>query len=206
MKPAHIIIPLEALAGHDEYVTIRDIPHVRIDLRYASNNNFIGRDLYGHFDGGFLHRRAATQLAEAARRLQRYKPGWRLLVLDALRPGRVQRQLWAAVEGTPKEIYVANPDRGSIHSFGMAIDLTLEDENGVEQDMGTPFDDFTLLSHPAREKEMLANGKLSAQQHASRLLLRRCMTEAGFATIPTEWWHFDAADKVMIRATFRLVE
>jgi len=206
MKPAHIIIPLEALTGHDEYVSIRNIPHVRLDLRYAGSNNFIGRDLYGKFDGGMLHRRAAAQLRDAALRLQRHQPGWRLLVLDALRPGRVQRELWAAVEGTPEEIYVANPDRGSIHSFGMAIDLTLEDEHGVEQDMGTPFDDFTLLSHPAHEAALLADGRLSELQHANRLLLRRCMTEASFATIPTEWWHFDAADKAMIRATFRLVE
>lgn len=203
MKPT---IPLEALSEHDDYVSIRGIPHVRIDLRYGSSKNFVGRDLYGSYDGAILHRHAAALLRDAAALLQRYQPGWRLLVLDALRPGRAQRELWAAVEGTPDALYVVNPVRGSIHSFGMAIDVTLEDTNGVELDMGTPFDDFTLLSHPAHEAEHLADGQLSPAQHANRLLLRRCMTEAGFATISTEWWHFDAADKAMIRETFRLID
>ncbi|XLM23276.1 D-alanyl-D-alanine dipeptidase, partial [Chromobacterium piscinae] len=67
---------------------------------------------------------------------------------DALRPGRVQRVLWDIVKDTPQRVYVADPARGSIHSFGMAVDLTVEDGQGRELDLGTGFDDFTERAQP----------------------------------------------------------
>ncbi|WP_293762654.1 M15 family metallopeptidase [uncultured Aquitalea sp.] len=200
------IIALEDMLAHPEYLSLREIPGLHLDLRYASDNNFIGHDLYGRFDGAYLHQQAAAQLQKAVALLAARKPDWRFRVLDALRPGRVQRVLWAKVAGTPEEIYVADPDKGSIHSFGMAIDITLDDEDGNEVDMGTPFDDFTLLAHPAHEPTMLAEGRLSQAQLANRQLLRDCLYGAGFHGIPAEWWHFDAADKHWIRQHLALVE
>jgi D-alanyl-D-alanine dipeptidase len=102
-------------------------------------------------------------------------------------------------------MYLADPQRGSIHSFGMALDVTLLDEAGREFDMGTGFDDMTLLSHPALEARFLASGDLTAAQAANRQLLRDAMFQAGFVGINTEWWHFDCGDRNVVRQTFRRV-
>jgi D-alanyl-D-alanine dipeptidase len=102
-------------------------------------------------------------------------------------------------------MYLANPQRGSIHSFGMALDITLLDADGRELDMGTGFDDMTELSHPALEARFLASGALTAQQVANRQLLRDAMFQAGFVGINTEWWHFDCGDRNVVRQTFSRV-
>jgi D-alanyl-D-alanine dipeptidase len=117
----------------------------------------------------------------------------------------VQQQLWDALDGTDLQMYLANPVRGSIHSYGMALDITILDEQGRELDMGTGFDDMTELSHPALEEAYLAGGQLTGQQLANRLLLREAMNEAGFVGIRTEWWHFDCGDRELVRQTFRRV-
>lgn len=200
------VLPFEQLAGHDQFVSLHDMGELALDLRYAGPDNFVGRNLYAGFDGAFLHRQAADKLCRAAALLAQRRPGWRLRVLDALRPARVQRVLWAEVEGTPMEIYVANPALGSIHSFGMAVDVTLQDETGREVDMGTPFDDFTELAQPQCETAMCDAGRLSLAQLEHRLLLRQCMLDAGFRNILTEWWHFDGGERQHIRHTFALVE
>lgn len=200
------VIRMEELAAHPEYLSIADIDGVRLDLRYACANNFVGRNLYGDAAPALLHRRAAEQLSQAARALSLQRPGYRLRVFDALRPGRVQRVLWDIVKDTPQRIYVADPARGSIHSFGMAVDLSVEDAEGRELDMGTGFDDFTELAQPQREPELARTGRLSAAQLDNRLLLRGCMLEAGFYGIATEWWHFEAAERNWVRAHMLLIE
>lgn len=200
------VINLEVLAAHPEYVSIADIDGVRLDLRYACANNFVGHNLYGDAAPALLHQRAAEQLSLAAQELHRQRPGHRLRVFDALRPGRVQRVLWDIVKDTPQRIYVADPARGSIHSFGMAVDLSVEDEHGCELDMGTGFDDFTELAQPQREPDLRQSGRLSAAQLDNRLLLRGCMLQAGFYGIATEWWHFEAADRNWVRAHMLLIE
>lgn len=200
------VLPFEQLVGHEEFVSLRAVSELVLDLRYATPNNFVGRNLYSGFDAAFLHRDAAAKLHRASALLTQRFPGWQLKVLDALRPGRVQRVLWSIVEGTPMEVYVANPALGSIHSFGMAVDVTLQDEAGREADMGTPFDDFTELAQPQCEPQMRDAGRLSATQLANRLLLRDCMQDAGFLSIRSEWWHFDGGDRQLIRHRFVLVE
>ncbi|MDF0606735.1 M15 family metallopeptidase [Neisseriaceae bacterium TC5R-5] len=199
-------ITLEQLAVHPEYVAIAHLPGVSVDLRYATADNFIGHDLYGGAVAAYLHRQAASQLVQAVAHLQQVRPGWRLRVFDALRPARVQRVLWDKVKDTEQQIYVANPARGSIHSFGMAVDVSLEDEAGVSVDMGTDFDDFSLRAQPQYEAQMLAEGLLSTTQVAHRELLRQCLFAAGFIGIATEWWHFEAADRQWVRDNMCLVE
>jgi D-alanyl-D-alanine dipeptidase len=100
------------------------------------------------------------------------------------------------------QAYLADPARGSIHSFGMAVDVTLVDSGGDEIDMGTPFDDMSERSHPALEQALLASGELDRAQVDNRLLLRKAMEHAGWRGISREWWHFDAGDRERIRAEF----
>ena len=204
-EAAGATVASEDIAGSPEFRHLSSIAGIRVDLRYASANNFVGRDLYSPFDCAWLHRDAAAALEKVVAYLAARAPGHTALVLDALRPQRVQQQLWDALAGTGLQMYLANPVRGSIHSYGMALDITLLDEQGRELDMGTGFDDMTNLSHPALEEGFLITGELTDEQVANRRLLREGMLEAGFFGINTEWWHFDCGDRELVRATYRRV-
>lgn len=198
-------IPSEDIAGHPEFRHLSTIDGIAVDLRYATPNNFVGRDLYSPYDCAWLHVDAAAALARVVAWLRLAHPGLTPLVLDALRPQRVQQQLWDTLAGTGLQMYLADPARGSIHSYGMALDITLLDGDGRELDMGTGFDDMTELSHPALEEGFLRAGALSDVQVANRRLLRGAMAQAGFVGINTEWWHFDCGDRNRVRQTFRRV-
>ena len=195
----------EDIAGSEEFRHLSTIDGIAVDLRYAGADNFVGRDLYSPFDCAWLHRDAAAALEQVVAWLAQQRPGYTALVLDALRPQRVQEQLWEALAGTELQMYLANPERGSIHSFGMALDITILDEAGRELDMGTGFDDMTDRSHPALEMQFLARGEITAAQVANRQLLREAMFQAGFQGISTEWWHYDCGDRNVVRQTFRRV-
>jgi zinc D-Ala-D-Ala dipeptidase len=189
-----------------EYVDISTMPGVRVDLRYATTNNFMGVNVYGDFKTALLHRSAAEKLAKAAQLLQQRHPGWNLLVFDALRPRSVQRRFWEKVKGTPMQMYVADPDDGSIHNYGFAVDLSLVDAAGKEVDMGTPFDSFDPLAQPQLEDKYIQDGKLTAQQAANRHILRDAMEGAGFIQLPIEWWHYDAITRAEAKAQYQIVE
>ncbi|XHS79564.1 M15 family metallopeptidase [Burkholderiaceae bacterium UC74_6] len=193
------MIPVEEVPGHPDFRSLLSIPGVSVDLRYATPDNFVGRDVYGGIDCNYLRREAGDALEKAAAWIASHRPGYSLLVLDALRPQRVQELLWNELAGTPLTMYLANPERGSIHSFGMAVDVTVLDPQGREVDMGTGFDEMTLASHPEYEVELMSQGQLTAQHLVERGWLRAAMREAGFHGISTEWWHFDFGDRVMVR-------
>lgn len=200
-----LTIASEDIAADPSFRHLSTIAGIAVDLRYATPHNFVGHDLYSPYDCAWLHVDAAAALERAVAWLRERRPELTPLVLDAVRPQRVQQELWDALEGTELRLYLANPDRGSIHSFGMALDITLLDAAGAELDMGTGFDDMTELSHPALEDGFLLAGKLSEQQLANRRLLRAAMLQAGFLGINSEWWHFDCGDRNIVRATFRRV-
>lgn len=195
----------EDVAAHPEFRHLSSIAGIAVDLRYATPNNFAGRDLYGSYDCAWLHRDAAAALESVVAWLRVMRPGVMPLVLDALRPQRVQQQLWDLLDGTGLQMYLADPARGSIHSYGMAVDLTLLDAAGRELDMGTGFDDMTARSHPRLERDFLASGELMPIQVANRQLLRDAMGQAGFVGIHTEWWHFDCGDRDLVRQHFSRV-
>jgi zinc D-Ala-D-Ala dipeptidase len=197
-------VRMEAIPTHPDFVHLSILP-VRYELRYATPANFAGRDLYSPYDCAWLHREAAEGIATAAAALSAAGHGYRLLVLDALRPQRVQEALWEALAGTDLRVYLAEPTRGSIHSFGMAVDVTLIDANGVELDMGTAFDELNERSHPAHESRLVAAGELTHRQVVNREALRSVMTKGGFAGISTEWWHFDHGNRERIRSEFARV-
>jgi D-alanyl-D-alanine dipeptidase len=195
----------EDIAASPDFRHLSTIAGIDIDLRYASPNNFVGRDLYSPYDCAWLHVEAAAALEKVVAWLAVRAPTYRILVLDALRPQRVQQQLWDALDGTDLQMYLANPIRGSIHSFGMALDLTILDEKGHELDMGTGFDDLTERSHPKLEPLLLARGEITLQQIANRQLLRDAMAQAGFHGISTEWWHYDCGDRNVVREKFKRI-
>jgi D-alanyl-D-alanine dipeptidase len=172
------------------------VPH---DLRYAGRNNFAGRCLYGRMDCAWLRREAAAGLEAAADWLQAQRPGWRILVLDALRPQRVQEAIWVDVAGTPHAGVLCQP-RTRLHPqlrHGGGRDAA--GPAGAEADMGSGFDEMTPLSHPALHDEHLASGVLSAAQVAERDCLLQAMQHGGFVGIPHEWWHFDHGDRERVR-------
>jgi D-alanyl-D-alanine dipeptidase len=154
-------------------------PHIRLDLRYATSNNFTHEILYPRAKC-YLRKAVADRLSQAQAELERI--GRSLKVFDCYRPLSVQKKMWALV---PDERYVADPAKGSRHNRGAAVDLTVVDANGREVAMPTAFDDFTERAH----RDFFA---LPAAVIQNRWLLERVMAQAGFAGLPTEWWHFDA--------------
>jgi len=197
---------LARLAFDRSYVDVSNISNVHVDLRYASENNFMRRNVYGDFHNCFLHQIAAGKFREAARVLQHEKPGWKFLVFDCLRPRSLQAKLFSVVKGTAQQPYVADPRTGSLHNYGFAIDLTLEDANGSEVDMGTHFDDFSVLAQPLHERQNLEAGKLTKEQVDNRLLMRKLMLQSGFTQLPIEWWHYDALPLGEAKAHYKIVE
>lgn len=154
---------------------------LRIEIRYATADDFLGRRLYAE-GGAWLRPATAGKLVSAVTRLERWGVG--LKVLDAYRPPSAQRAMWAAM---PDERFVARPERGSRHTRGTAVDVTLTDGAGVELSMPSAFDEFGPRAH--RE---WAGATEEMRRHLD--WLTAAMTEAGFTTISTEWWHFDDAD------------
>lgn len=205
-RTATVMESIRFITSSTELVQIGASDGVKVDFRYATANNFVGMNLYGEFDGIFLHKIAAKKLLRAVERLRFINPEYRLVIFDALRPRSIQTILWKKVEGTDKEKYLANPIGGSIHNFGFAVDLSVLDEAGKELDMGTAFDDFTELSQPRLEERFLKEGVLTKKQINNRRLLRKVMEEAGFIQLPLEWWHFDALPKYEVKSKYRIIE
>ena len=196
---------ISELARCPDFRHLSSVAGIAVDLRYATPHNFVGRDLYSPFDCAWLHREAAAGLEQAVAWLAASRPSYTALVLDAVRPQRVQQQLWDALEGTGLQMYLADPARGSIHTFGMALDITLLDADGREVDMGTGFDDLTDRSQPGLEQALLAAGEITQTQIENRQLLRSAMAHAGFAGISSEWWHYDFGDRDLVRRTYERV-
>lgn len=198
-------LSIEDVGACADFRSLASIAGIGIDLRYAGQDNFVGRDLYSPYDCAWLHVDAAAALEKSVAWLAAARPGFTALILDALRPQRVQQELWDALAGTPLQMYLADPARGSIHSFGMAIDITLLDDSGRELDMGSGFDEMSERSHPALEAALLARGEITPAQVANRDLLRAAMAHGGFHGIHSEWWHYDLGDRDLVRRTFRRV-
>ncbi|MFH1809274.1 MAG: M15 family metallopeptidase [Pseudomonadota bacterium] len=197
------------LAAHPELVDMQSlIPDLQLDIKYATTDNFTGQNLYGDFRRCVLHREAADRLLEADRWLRQHHPELRLLVHDCLRPRSVQWRMWNVVKGTPMQGYVADPSTrtGSLHNYGVAVDLSLAGVEGTPVDMGTPYDFLGKKAEPRHENRFLADGTLSPEQVRNRLILRTAMVHAGFRPINSEWWHFEAMSARQVHKRARLVE
>lgn len=180
---------------------------IQVNLMYAADSNFTGVVLYDDLREAYLHPEAAEALLKAQKELHTLFPGYNLLVKDAARPMSVQKKMFRVVQGTPKANYVANPAKGGgLHNYGLAVDITIADENGNELPMGTPVDHLGPEANIDREEQMVARGVISEMERQNRLLLRRVMTTAGFKPLRTEWWHFNLVSKRQAQAKYRLLD
>jgi zinc D-Ala-D-Ala dipeptidase len=156
---------------------------IKTDMRYATTNNFTKAKMYD-CARCFLRPEAAKAVAKAHKVLKTKGYGG-LKMFDCYRPRPYQQRLWDKV---PDPHYVMPPWKGSEHSRGLAVDLTIVDKNGKELDMGTEFDNFTVRAHTDNlnlPKEVLEN----------RQILRGVLQAVGFKGIRTEWWHFSYQKK-----------
>ena len=164
--------------GYD-LVDIKEInPRIIVDMKYATEDNFVKRKLYDS-NTCFLRRSTAIKLDTVQRKLEGMNLG--LKVWDCYRPLAVQKIFWAIL---PDERYVANPEKGSRHNRASAVDVTLVDLRGNELQMPTGFDDFS--SRADRHYADIPEGVIR-----NRSLLESLMKSAGFIPLPEEWWHYD---------------
>jgi zinc D-Ala-D-Ala dipeptidase len=181
---------------------------IRVKLMYATENNFTKVNLYGNFNKCYLPGAIAKKLVIAQKALREKYPGYSLLIWDATRPHHIQKMMWDTLN-LPFKVkinYLAHPDSVSLHNYGAAVDLTVVDDKGVELDMGTEFDFFGEAAQPRLEQKMLAEGKISQQQINNRNMLREAMRKGSFWPIPTEWWHFNAANKKWADENMKLIK
>ena len=151
------------------------------DLKYATSNNFLKTNVYD-CASCYLRYKTVKQLIKINQLF--IQKGFRIKLFDCYRPLDVQKKMWKLV---PNADYMANPNRGSVHNRGCAVDLTLVNKKGKELDMGTEFDFFGIeAGHSFQNlpKKILKN----------RLLLKTMFTENGFIAFQTEWWHYNLTD------------
>jgi D-alanyl-D-alanine dipeptidase/kynurenine formamidase len=159
-------------------------PTLRLDIRYATENNFVRRPVYTQARA-FLQRPAAEALLRVHRALR--AEGYGLLVFDGYRPWSVTKVFWDLTPGDKKD-FVADPRKGSKHNRGCAVDLTLYDlDSGREVEMPGAYDEMSERSYPTYAKG-------NPQARARRDLLRQAMEREGFFVYAWEWWHFDYKD------------
>ncbi len=177
-----IALSVDALALNHPLVDIKkSIPTIAIDLRYATKNNFTGKQIYPVNAICYVHKRIIKPLKRVQKELR--KKGLGLKIWDAFRPLAAQRKFWKLM---PDERYVSNPAKGGgRHTRGLTLDCTLIDlKTSKELEMPTAFDDFSQKAHSNFMD-------IPKKAISTRKLLHDAMNKYGFYGIGTEWWHFD---------------
>ncbi len=161
------------------FVNLKDFSQDFVyDMKYATTDNFLKSQVYNCAQC-YLRFKTVKALLLANKKVM--KKGYRIKIFDCYRPLDVQKCMWELV---PNPEYVANPSKGSIHNRGGAVDITLVDKDGLELDMGTPFDYFGVeSSHDYSD--------LSDEVMDNRKLLKRIMLKKNFEAFDSEWWHYN---------------
>lgn len=203
-----LVGPLEQRLIDAGLVDIKTLdPEIVVDLKYATEDNFMDQNVYGELRRCYMQKDAAEMLVQAQINVREADSSLSLIVFDGVRPRSVQRKMWAIVKGTDQQKYVAPPGgTGSMHNYGAAVDLSLVDANGELVDMGTPYDFFGPLAQPRYEDKYMKEGKLTKKQLQSRWLLRKAMRKAGFHMIMSEWWHFNSTTRALVSSKYEVVE
>lgn len=182
---------------------------IRVELKYATTDNFMHMRLYERINRAFLQKDVAERLAKCQTYLTKLDSGLYLLVYDAVRPISVQRKMWNALDSIPdseRGKFVSNPANKSLHNFGAAVDLTICNSEGQPLDMGAGYDDIRQIAYPSMEAHFLSTGELTKEQVANRALLRKVMRSQGFRILPTEWWHFNACSRAEAKLKYVALE
>jgi zinc D-Ala-D-Ala dipeptidase len=154
---------------------------IKLDIRYATANNFVGRAVYPHARA-FLQKPAAKAVVRIHKKLK--EQGLGLVIFDGYRPWTITKLFWDVVP-EDKRKFVADPAKGSKHNRGCAVDLSIFDlKTGELVEMPSGYDEFTERASPN-----YTGG--TQQQRANRDMLRRLMETEDFTVNPNEWWHFD---------------
>ena len=186
------------------FVVLADyVPHIVQEIRYYSTYNFIGERIDGYEEPcALLTKEAARALKSVSNEMIVH--GYRLKIFDAYRPACAVKHfvLWGIEDQDIRMKPYFYPDlrkqelfeqgyiaKKSSHSRGSTVDLTLLDmSTGKELDMGSPFDLFSVVSHPDYKG-------ITEQQYENRMMLQRAMVRNGFEPIDCEWWHFTLKDE-----------
>jgi D-alanyl-D-alanine dipeptidase len=168
-----------------ELVELRKLDRsIKLDIRYATSNNFLGRPVYTEARA-FLQRPAAEALVRANNTLR--KKGYGLIIHDGYRPWSVTKIFWDATPADKKQ-FVADPSQGSRHNRGCAVDLSLFDlKTGKEVVMPSGYDEMSERSH-------INYTGGTEEQRRLRDVLRAAMEAEGFVVYDPEWWHYDYKD------------
>ncbi len=182
-------------------------PTIKVDLVNSDpKKNFFRENYYNGLQKAYLQKEVALKLSKAQKILKSNNPNFSLQILDAARPRSVSQAMYEKMKGTKFERYVANPKTGSMHNYGIAVDLTIVDQNNDELDMGiTPFKKNTIEIYWEYAKKKLGK-KLTEEQKQNRKLLSDTMKKAGFLPLSFEWWHFNGMEKEKARKTYKIIE
>ena len=159
-------------------------PTIKLDIRYATKNNFLGRPVYNQ-SKAFLQKEVAEALVQINKEIK--KDGYGLVIFDGYRPWSVTKIFW---DETPieKRKFVADPKTGSNHNRGCAVDLSLYDlKTGAEIKMPCKYDTFSEEAYPSYK------GGTKEEQTNRNYLIKK-MEEGPFKVHPNEWWHYDYKD------------
>lgn len=201
-------VPLERKLLAAGLVNIQSVdPRIRVDLKYASRDNFMHADVYGGLRRAYLQPEVASMLKKAEDLLAQKDSNLTLLVWDAARPQSVQQLMWDTLQMPfdEKIRFLSNPKNASVHNYGAAVDVSISGPDGP-LDMGTSFDFFGKAAEPRFEQACLQDGSLSRAQLENRLLLRSVMRGAGFRQLDTEWWHYNAFSRADVKSKYALIK
>jgi len=212
-----LITTLSCLAGANEIenrfisaglVDVSTIdPTIQVDLVNSDpDKNFFRENFYKGLKTAYLRKEVASKLATAQKFLKSKHPSYSLQILDAARPRSVSQAMYDQMKGTNFERFVANPTQGSMHNYGIAVDITIIDGQGNELDMGiTPFRKSTARLYWDYALKKLGK-QLSQEQKKNRRLLADAMKQAGFLPLSFEWWHFNGMEKDLARKKYTIIE
>jgi D-alanyl-D-alanine dipeptidase len=182
-------------------------PTIKVEIIHATTKNMLGVNSYECFTKCYLQPDVVAKLIKAQKKLQKLKPGYSLKIFEGTRPRSVQRKMYAVVKNTSFEKYVANPDKGSMHNYGTAVDVTIVDKKGNELKMGLPDPRIKIVGRSELEISLLiALNRPGKLEKANRELLKKVMIESGFIPLSYEWWHFDGFAKEYVRRNFNVIE
>lgn len=184
-------------------------PSIKIDIKYATTDNFTGKILYTEDVGAYAEPALAKAVAQAQETLKSIDKDLSIVIFDAARPISVQKDMFEVVRGTESERFVANPYgefAGGFHNYGMAVDVAIVDKNGDMLDFGTGYDSFEDIAHSGGEAELVKNGLLSFEAYNNRQLLYYVMGKHGMLPYAYEWWHFQLTYKESDKAKYKLLD